>query len=131
MRNGTRGSGMTWVGRCHPVASRPSTHYRSGPIHRQTFLPHIGYASCAAPVAAGKLVDIRVPTGAMVITAADLGGVKKITPMLHKFAYKPVGQTTRLLKASFASPASSLPRSWHRRRQRRKISRSDCRVINR
>ena len=28
----------------------------------------------------------------MVITAADLTGVKKITPMLHKFSYKPVGQ---------------------------------------
>ena len=28
----------------------------------------------------------------MVITAADLKGVKKITPMLHKFSYKPVGQ---------------------------------------
>ena len=28
----------------------------------------------------------------MVITAADLKGVKKITPMLHKFNYKPVGQ---------------------------------------
>ena len=26
------------------------------------------------------------------ITAADLKGVKKITPMLHKFNYKPVGQ---------------------------------------
>ncbi len=32
------------------------------------------------------------PNGAMVITAADLKGVKKITPMLHKFNYKPVGQ---------------------------------------
>ena len=28
----------------------------------------------------------------MVVTAADLKGVKKITPMLHKFNYKPVGQ---------------------------------------
>jgi aerobic carbon-monoxide dehydrogenase large subunit len=28
----------------------------------------------------------------MVITAADLDGVKKIMPMLHKFSYKPVGQ---------------------------------------
>src|SRR6185437_10557672 len=32
------------------------------------------------------------PDGATVITAADLAGVKKITPMLHKFKYKPVGQ---------------------------------------
>ena len=45
-----------------------------------------------SPVAAGKLADVRAPAGAMVITAADLDGVKKIMPMLHKFSYKPVGQ---------------------------------------
>ncbi len=33
-----------------------------------------------------------MPEGALVITAADLKGVKPITPMLHKFNYKPVGQ---------------------------------------
>ncbi len=32
------------------------------------------------------------PPGALVIAAADLKGVKKITPMLHKFNYRPVGQ---------------------------------------
>src|SRR5262249_32577279 len=45
-----------------------------------------------SPVAAGKLAKINFPKGAVVITAGDLGGVKKITPMLHKFSYKPVGQ---------------------------------------
>ena len=45
-----------------------------------------------SPVAAGKIAKIAAPKGAMVITAADLKGVKKITPMLHKFNYKPVGQ---------------------------------------
>src|SRR5262249_11736216 len=45
-----------------------------------------------SPVAAGKLANIKAPKGAMVITAADLTGVKKITPMLHKFSYRPVGQ---------------------------------------
>ena len=43
-------------------------------------------------VAAGKIKKIDAPEGAMVITAADLKGVKPITPMLHKFNYKPVGQ---------------------------------------
>ena len=36
--------------------------------------------------------SIKAPDGALVITAADLEGVKKITPMLHKFSYRPVGQ---------------------------------------
>ena len=45
-----------------------------------------------SPVAAGKLQTVSAPDGATVITAADLKDVKKITPMLHKFNYKPVGQ---------------------------------------
>ena len=46
-----------------------------------------------SPVAAGKLRERRAHrTAPWSITAADLKGVKKITPMLHKFNYKPVGQ---------------------------------------
>src|SRR4029434_8122829 len=45
-----------------------------------------------SPVAAGKLSKIGAPAGAMVFTAGDLKGVKKITPMLHKFSYKPISQ---------------------------------------
>ncbi len=45
-----------------------------------------------SPVAAGTIDSIVVPDGALVITAADLKDVKPITPMLHKFEYKPVGQ---------------------------------------
>ena len=42
--------------------------------------------------AAGRISKIHVPAGAIVITAADLAGVKPIRPMLHKFDYVPVGQ---------------------------------------
>ncbi len=45
-----------------------------------------------SPVAAGKISKIDAPNGAMIVTAADLAGVKPILPMLHKFNYKPVGQ---------------------------------------
>ena len=45
-----------------------------------------------SPNAAGTIKGITAPDGAMVITAADIKGVKKITPMLHKFSYRPVGQ---------------------------------------
>jgi len=48
-------------------------------------------------VAAGRIVRITVPEGvahdgAMVLTAADLAGVKPIRPMLHRFNYVPVTQ---------------------------------------
>jgi carbon-monoxide dehydrogenase large subunit len=42
--------------------------------------------------AAGRIVKIAAPDGAMVITAADLTDVKPIRPMLHKFDYVPIGQ---------------------------------------
>src|SRR4051812_31770220 len=43
-------------------------------------------------VAAGRIVRIAAPEGAMVITPADLAAVKPIRPMLHKFNYVPTSQ---------------------------------------
>src|SRR5262249_21165985 len=43
-------------------------------------------------VAAGRIVDIAAPEGALVITAAELAAVKPIAPLLHKFGYVPVRQ---------------------------------------
>ncbi|MCC6776774.1 MAG: xanthine dehydrogenase family protein molybdopterin-binding subunit [Hyphomicrobiales bacterium] len=43
-------------------------------------------------VAAGRIVRITPPPGAMVLTGADLAAVKPIRPMLHKFNYVPVEQ---------------------------------------
>jgi carbon-monoxide dehydrogenase large subunit len=45
-----------------------------------------------SPIASGKIESIVAPDGALVVTATDLKDVKPITPMLHKFEYKPVGQ---------------------------------------
>jgi len=42
--------------------------------------------------AAGRIVKIAAPNGAMMITAADLKDVKPIRPMLHKFDYVPICQ---------------------------------------
>jgi aerobic carbon-monoxide dehydrogenase large subunit len=42
--------------------------------------------------AAGRIVKIAAPDGAMVVTAADLKDIKPIRPMLHKFDYVPIGQ---------------------------------------
>ena len=45
-----------------------------------------------SPVASGRIERIGVPPGADVTTAADLAGIKRIKPMLHKFNYIPVTQ---------------------------------------
>jgi carbon-monoxide dehydrogenase large subunit len=45
-----------------------------------------------SPVAAGRIVRISAPPGAMVVMQTDLGAVKPIQPMLHKFDYVPVSQ---------------------------------------
>jgi aerobic carbon-monoxide dehydrogenase large subunit len=89
--HGTRGSGMAWVGRAvrrleDPVLVRGQGHFTAD-------APAAYWVRFVrSPVAAGKLSKIGAPAGAMVFTAGDLKGVKKITPMLHKFSYKPIGQ---------------------------------------
>ncbi len=45
-----------------------------------------------SPVACGRIVGISAPTGAMVLTAADVAAVQPLMPMLHKFDYVPIGQ---------------------------------------
>ena len=89
--HGTRGSGMTWVGRAIRRLEDPALITGQGRFTADLPAAH-WVRFVRSPVAAGKLADIHTPDGAMVITAADLTGVKKITPMLHKFSYKPVGQ---------------------------------------
>jgi aerobic carbon-monoxide dehydrogenase large subunit len=89
--HGTRGSGMTWVGRAIRRLEDPALIAGQGRFTADLPATH-SVRFVRSPVAAGKLADVRAPAGAMVITAADLDGVKKIMPMLHKFSYKPVGQ---------------------------------------
>ena len=43
-----------------------------------------------SPVAAGRIKRVKAPDGAMVLTMAELAGVKPIRPMLHKFSYIPI-----------------------------------------
>jgi aerobic carbon-monoxide dehydrogenase large subunit len=82
---------MTWVGRAVRRLEDPALVTGQG--HFTADVPATHWVRFVrSPVAAGKLTNINSPKGAMVITAADLKGVKKIAPMLHKFSYKPVGQ---------------------------------------
>ncbi|MGA7388914.1 MAG: xanthine dehydrogenase family protein molybdopterin-binding subunit [Pseudolabrys sp.] len=89
--HGTRGSGMTWVGRAIRRLEDPALITGQGRFTADLTAVH-WVRFVRSPVAAGKLMKISTPKGAMVITAAELKGVKKITPMLNKFNYKLVGQ---------------------------------------
>lgn len=87
----TKGSGMTWVGRAIRRLEDPALITGQGRFTADLPAAH-WVRFVRSTVAAGKIGKIETPAGVTVITAADLNGVKKITPMLHKFNYKPVGQ---------------------------------------
>jgi carbon-monoxide dehydrogenase large subunit len=87
----TKGTGMTWVGRAIRRLEDPALIAGKGRFTADLPATH-WLRIVRSPVAAGKIIEIVVPDGATVITAADLKGVKKIAPMLHKFNYKPVRQ---------------------------------------
>ncbi len=87
----TKGSGMTWVGRAIRRLEDPALITGQGRFTAD--LPAVHWVRFVrSPIAAGKLTKVSAPKGATVITIADLKGVKKITPMLHKFNYRPIGQ---------------------------------------
>jgi len=87
----TKGSGTTWVGRAIRRLEDPALIIGQGRFTADLPAKH-WVRFVRSPVAAGKISNIEKPDAATVITAGDLKGVKKITPMLHKFNYKPVGQ---------------------------------------
>lgn len=87
----TKGTGMKWVGRSIRRLEDPALVRGEG--HFTADLPATHWVRFVrSPMAAGIINSITAPDGAMVITAADLTGVKKITPMLYKYNYRPVGQ---------------------------------------
>lgn len=87
----TKGSGMTWVGRAIRRVEDPALLTGRGRFTADLAAAH-WVRFVRSPVAAGKIERIVPPEGAQLITTADLTGVKKITPMLHKFNYRPVAQ---------------------------------------
>jgi carbon-monoxide dehydrogenase large subunit len=88
---GSPGDGLKWVGRAirrveDPVLVRGQGRFTAD-------LPAAHWVRFVrSPIAAGTLKRVTKPDGALVVTAADLAGVKPIMPMLTKFAYRPVGQ---------------------------------------
>ena len=87
----TKGSGLTWVGRAIRRLEDPALLTGRGRFTADLPAAH-WVRFVRSPAAAGKIERIVAPDGALVVTAADLADVKPITPMLHKFEYRPVGQ---------------------------------------
>ena len=85
------GDATTWVGRSirrleDPVLLRGAGRFTAD-------LPAQHYARFVrSPVAAGRILRIEAPEGAVMFTAADLAEVKPIRPMLYKFGYVPITQ---------------------------------------
>jgi aerobic carbon-monoxide dehydrogenase large subunit len=81
----------TWVGRSIRRLEDPALVTGNGRFTGD--LPAALYARFVrSSVAAGRIVRVAAPDGAIVVTAADLRDAKPIRPMLHKFNYVPVGQ---------------------------------------
>ena len=87
----TKGSGMTWVGRSIRRLEDPALLAGQGRFTADLPATH-WVRFVRSPVASGRIARIEPPPGGHVVTAADLGAVKPIRPMLHKFNYVPVAQ---------------------------------------
>ncbi len=88
---GSKGDALKWVGRAIRRLEDPALVTGRGHFTADLTATH-WVRFVRSPNAKGTIESIKTPDGALVITAADLAGVKKITPMLHKFSYRPVGQ---------------------------------------
>ncbi|MBV8791134.1 MAG: xanthine dehydrogenase family protein, partial [Pseudolabrys sp.] len=86
-----KGSGTTWVGRAIRRLEDPALVTGQGRFTADLPAAH-WVRFVRSPIASGQIKSIKPPSGGRLVTAADLKGVKPITPMLHKFNYKPVGQ---------------------------------------
>jgi aerobic carbon-monoxide dehydrogenase large subunit len=89
--HGTKGAGLKWVGRSIRRLEDPALVTGRGRFTHDLPAKH-WVRFVRSPVAAGSIKKIAAPQGALIVTAADLTGVKPIRPMLHKFNYRPVGQ---------------------------------------
>ena len=87
----TKGSGATWVGRAIRRLEDPALVTGQGRFTADLPATH-WVRFVRSPVASGKIKSVSAPKGTTIITAADLKDVMPITPMLHKFNYRPVGQ---------------------------------------
>ena len=78
----TKGSGLKWVGRAIRRLEDPALITGQGRFTADLAATH-WVRFVRSPIAAGKIARIAAPKGAMVITAADLRGVKNRQAFIH------------------------------------------------
>lgn len=79
----------TWVGRSIRRVEDPALVAGQGRFTAD--LPaQLWVRFVRSSVASGRIVSVKAPKGAKVLTMAELAGVKPIRPMLHKFNYIPI-----------------------------------------
>jgi carbon-monoxide dehydrogenase large subunit len=83
---------MNWIGRSLPRLEDPTLLKGGG----NYVADRIGKAAAVrfvrSPAACGRILDIEIPSGAIVFTGKDLSDVKPIRPMLHRSDYVAIGQ---------------------------------------
>jgi len=85
-------AGGTWVGRSIRRLEDPALVAGRGRFTADLNAErHVRFVR--SPLASGRIEKIAGPPGVMLVTAADLAGVRPIEPMLHKFNYVPVAQS--------------------------------------
>lgn len=87
----TKGSGPKWVGRAIRRLEDPALVTGHGRFTADLPAAH-WVRFVRSPLASGRIVAVKAPSGAQVFCAADLKGVRPIRPMLHKFNYQPIEQ---------------------------------------
>jgi carbon-monoxide dehydrogenase large subunit len=86
------GDGAAWVGRSIRRVEDPTLVTGQGRFTAD--LPAALFVRFVrSAVASGRIVNIKAPPGASVVTAVDLAAVKPIQPLLHKFNYVPIRQS--------------------------------------
>ncbi|MBV9558040.1 MAG: xanthine dehydrogenase family protein, partial [Pseudolabrys sp.] len=91
MTSPTKGTGTTWVGRAIRRLEDPALVRGQGRFTADLPAAH-WVRFVRSSVASGTIKAVKPPKGAWLLTFADVKDVKRITPMLHKFNYRPIGQ---------------------------------------
>jgi carbon-monoxide dehydrogenase large subunit len=85
-------SGTSWIGRSLRRFEDPALLLGQGRYFADHARGALAVRFVRSQIARGRIRRIVAPPGAMVITAADLAGVKPIRPVLHRPDYVPIGQ---------------------------------------
>lgn len=83
---------MSWIGRSIPRLEDPALITGRGWYTADAARGAMAVRFVRSPVARGRILDIEIPDGATVFTAADLAGVKPIMPRLFRPDYVAIGQ---------------------------------------